>query len=541
MNLYIRTRLAAQTDRRFVVRRTDVRSFRKTSYISRNLVFWTFLVLAYAACKKPDLAGMNSTGEGLVPFSLQSPSSGTSVVLNAATPAATVDFTWTASTPGLHTPPTYKWVAALKTGSVDTPLVAIPAGNNGLDTKLSLSYQRLDSALKAAGIAAGAQTSLQWSILADNGSTRLLAQNTYNITVTRMQDGASPFVLLGPSSSTTPTVINPTSTTDTMRFNWTRSNPASGGSAVSYKVWFYKDDGSATPLFSMVSAGGGKDTTLGVAYAQYSDSLSAHGLTDLTQTSGLKWTVSAVSGSWTQWSNYTNQLYIQREVKLYIVGGSTPIGWTPSAAIRMIPDGNFPGVFFLYVKLTNSAANGGFKFLSDNRDWNTPTQKIYGDVDGGGASGNLTLNGGGNNIAVPADGVYRVVADINQNKFWVQTGAIGAPGLVGPFQSPNQWDPPTALKMAYTGPNQFIRLQKMSAGDEFKLHDGNAWDRSTPQASKWYDEVDAYPGQLFLDGVVANENNLKNPVTFDGADPADSLVRVIFDGSDVKSLKYSLT
>jgi len=63
------------------------------AYIRKITACATLFALAYTACKKPDLAGMNSTGEGLVPFSLQSPSSGTSVVLNAATPAATVDFT----------------------------------------------------------------------------------------------------------------------------------------------------------------------------------------------------------------------------------------------------------------------------------------------------------------------------------------------------------------------------------------------------------------------------------------------------------------
>ncbi|MDO6433606.1 SusF/SusE family outer membrane protein [Flavitalea sp. BT771] len=504
-----------------------------------NKIAGVLLILTtFAACKKPDLAGFDSTGEGLVPFALQSPASGTTVALNAATPNATIEFTWTASVPGLKTPPTYKWVAALKTGPLDTPLVAIPSNNNGLDTRLSLRHQQLDSALKAKGIAAGAQTALIWSVLADNGSTKLMAQNTNNITITRFQDGATPFVLLAPSSTITPTVINPSSTSDSLHFNWTRSIPSNSANTVTYKVWFYKDS-TTTPLFAISSNDNGKDSVLSFAYARLSDSLSAHGFPDLTKTSNLKWTVTASSGGWTQWSSYTNQFYIQREVKLYIVGGSTPIGWTPANAIRMIQDNNFPGVFFIYVRLI--ASGGGFKFLSENTDWSTPTQKIYGDVDGSGTSGNLIQSGGSNNISVPADGIYRVVADINQNKYWLQTGAIGVPGLVGAFQSPSQWDPPTALKMAYTGPNQFIRLQKMSAGDEFKIHDGNQWDHSAPGGSKWYDAVDAYPGQLFLDGVTGDEKNLKNTVTFDNTDAADSLVRVIFDGSDIKNLKYSLT
>jgi len=311
--------------------------------------------------------------------------------------------------------------------------------------------------------------------------------------------------------------------------------PANGTGDITYRVWFYKDS-TTTPAFSLLSNNNGKDTVLSFAYARLSDSLSAHGFPDLTKISGLKWTVTAVNGNWTQWSTFTNQLYIMRELKLYIVGGATPIGWTPSATIRLLQDNNFPGLFYIYVKLT--ASGGGFKLLSENTDWNTPTQKIYGDVDGSGTSGNLTLTGGGNNINVPADGVYRVVADITNNKYWVQTGAVGVPGLVGAFQS---WDPPTALKMVYTGFNQFIRLQKMSAGDEFKIHDGNQWDHSAPEGSKWYDILDANPGQLFLDGTVSNGQNLKNTVAFVGSDPADSLVRVMFDGSDIKNVKYSLT
>lgn len=505
----------------------------------RTVASFLILIMAFAGCKKADLAGFSSTGEGLVSFSLLSPASGTTVVLNAATPNAMVDFAWTASTPGLKTPPGYKWVAALKAkGSLDTPLIAFPSANKGFDTKLSITFQQLDSALKAKGISAGAQTNLVWSVLADNGSTKLLAQNVYNISITRFQDGASPFVILGPSpnTNTTPAVINPMSTTDSLKFNWTRSIPANSANPVKYKVWFYKNYSDSALVFSVSANNSGSDSLLYISFKQISDSLSAHGLADLTKISSLKWTVSATSGGWTQWSNYTNVFYLQREVKLYLVGGSSPAGWTPSAAIRMIPDGNFPGVFFIYAKLI--ASGGGIKFLAENTDWSTPTQKIYGDPNGSGISGILTQSGGGNNINVSADGIYRVVADLNQNKYWVQTGSIGALGLVGAFQG---WNPPSAIKMAYTAPNQFIRLQKMSAGDEFKLHDGNAWDHSAPQISKWFDEVDAYPGLVFLDGVIANENNIKNTVTFDPADPADSLVRVIFDGTDVKNLKYRLT
>ena len=121
-------------------------------------IFIGFIMLL-ASCKKADLAGNDATGEGLVPFSLRTPTSGTNLVLNAATPNATVDITWNPSTPGLNTQPTYKWIAALKaTGNLESPVISIPSGNGGKDAKLTLTYKQIDDALKAAGVADGAKT-----------------------------------------------------------------------------------------------------------------------------------------------------------------------------------------------------------------------------------------------------------------------------------------------------------------------------------------------------------------------------------------------
>jgi len=484
------------------------------AYIRKITACATLFALAYTACKKPDLAGMNSTGEGLVPFSLQSPSSGTSVVLNAATPAATVDFTWSASTPGLHTAPTYKWVASLKTGSLDTPLVAIAAGNNGSDTKLSLSYQRLDSALKAAGIAAGAQTALKWSILADNGSTKLLAQNTYNITVTRMQDGASPFVLLGPSSTTSSIVINPGSTTDTLRFNWTRSAAAGAGS-VTYKVWFYKDDAGSTPVFSMPSNNSGKDSVLSLAYAQFSDSLNAHGMTDVSQLSQLKWTVVAVSGSWNQWSSYTNQLYVLREIDLFLAGSFQTTQWDPPSGIQMIGD-NRSGLqnkmYWIYIYLP---ANTEFK-ITQGRSW---------DVNfGGDGAGNLVP--GGNNFKVTSAGVYRVSANIDSKTYDISTGRMG---FVGGAVTGVSWNPPSVFptsQMHFVGTNQFMGIYSFTA-DGWKMIDGDHWN----DGSNTVAEVRSY-GSTDGSTLVVNADNMPNI-------PSADIYRVTWDASDAKTLKYT--
>ena len=187
-------------------------------------------------------------------------------------------------------------------------------------------------------------------------------------------------------------------------------------------------------------------------------------------------------------------------VKLYLVGGSSPAGWNPPLASPFISDPRFPGVFFTYATLTSGG--GGIKFLSENTDWNTPTQVIYGDVNGSGNTGNLTTVSGGNNIVVPTDGVYRITVDLANSKYYLQTGGIGAVGLVGAFQG---WNPGAALKMACFSPNRLILLQNMDNNHEFKFHDGNGWDNSTLNNSRWYDVTSG--GNIILNGTPGVSGN----------------------------------
>jgi hypothetical protein len=479
-----------------------------------------------SGCKKPELADNDATGEGLVPFSLKTPSSGTNLVLNAATPAATIDITWNPSTPGLHTAPTYNWIAALKaTGNLDNPVISIPSGNNGADAKLTLTYKQLDDALKAAGIADGAKADLIWSIQADNGSTKIVAQNTFNLSVTRFKDGVTPFSILGPSSSTAPLTINPNSTSDSLTFNWTKALPASGTTGLKYRVVFYKDDGSATPLFSINSRNNGVDSLFRISYKDFSDTLTKYGFTNVASVANLKWTIAATSGSWTQMSDFVNQLYVAREVKLYLVGGSTLADWTPTNALRFIEDESRTGVFYIYTKLTT--AGFGFKFLSDNVDWSDPSLKVYGDVDGSGTSGNLTVVGGGNNINTPAgDGVYRITVDMINNKYYVQK-QFGRMALVG-GGTPADWNPGAAFtsqEMGFASTNLFIGIVNVTSNGEFKPLDNSDWPNGNLDYTRDYE--DAGNGKIKESGG----DNFKWTGT---AGP----VRFIWDYRDVKNPTY---
>ncbi|MBL0130989.1 MAG: SusE domain-containing protein [Chitinophagaceae bacterium] len=253
-------------------------------------------VVLLGGCKKSEFVGNDPTGEGLVDFTLIAPASGTVLVLNAATPNAPVTISWNAARPGLITAPTYKFVAALKTGgNLNSPLIEIDVP--GSATTLTITQKQLDDALKAKSIADGATTEFIWSVKATNPSLSILSTSIFNITITRMKDGASPFILLGPVPTTTPMEINPVSTTDQIKFNWTKSKPATGGPAVTYKVLFTNNNNFSTPLFSMTSANNGLDSLLIVTTKQMSDSLAVHGYADLSLQADLKWTVVATSGT----------------------------------------------------------------------------------------------------------------------------------------------------------------------------------------------------------------------------------------------------
>jgi hypothetical protein len=455
------------------------------------------LVLFLSACNKIDFDN-TVTGEALGQFRIAQPSNNTDLQLNAATPEQPVVISWTASKPGINTAPTYKWIAALKGGDITQPILEIPSDNNGTATTLTLTQKQIDDALQAKGIAAGDKAELIWTIEASNGSTKTLSNDVFAIAITRFRDGATPFSVLGPSSTTEPVVINPNATGDSLKFNWTRSMPADAATGIRYKVNFYNDDASTTPLFSVDSRNAGADSVMTISYKDFSDSLTKYGFASMANVAGLRWNVSATSGTWMQVSDYTNQIYIAREVKLYLVGGSTPADWNPGQAIRFIEDKARPGVFYIYTYLTT--AGSGFKFLSENTDWNTPTQKIYGDVQESGVSGEVYQSPESKNILTPAgDGVYRITVDLSNNKYYVQK-QHGRMGLVGGGTTAG-WNPPAvfpAQEMGFLGTNLFLGITEVASDGEFKMLDNSDWPNGSIDYTRDYE--DGGEGKLAEEG-----------------------------------------
>jgi starch-binding outer membrane protein SusE/F len=500
--------------------------------MKKLLTIFTLATVLFTGCKKIDY-DLESKGEALGPLKLSAPLNGTVLALNAATPTVPVNITWTASTPGVNTKPTYKWVAALKTGNIESPILEIPSNNNGNDTKLTLTFGQIDAALASKGIAANVATDLVWSVVADNGSIKVRSADLFSIKITRFGNGTTPFLLLGPTSSTSTLAIDPGSTSSSFNFNWTKSKPSTGGPAVTYRVLFveqkYDANGAeipvnwSNPLFSIASNSAGVDSVGTMTYKAVSDSLTAKGFTNLSAATSLKWTAVATSGTWKQQSDYVNDLVILRKVRMYMPGGyqgATGNGndWDPPTAPELIADtraGANNNLYYIYIYLP---AGANFK-ITEGRAWAT----AYG------STGATTASTSGGNFSVGAAGYYRISLNRTAGTYDIRAGRMGFVGGA----TPTGWNPPSvfpANTMANAGTNLFIGLTTFTSGG-WKLIDSDAWDNG----SQAVNETRSFGGANTTSGsLVTNGPNFPDFATA-------GRNRVIWDGRDVDNPKYSMS
>lgn len=481
-------------------------------------ILFALIVAVIAGCKKYDYDTV-SKGEALGTFRITAPVTNTNLALNSATPNNSIDITWTASAPGVGTAPTYKWVAALKTGNIDTPLIEIPSNNGGKDTRLTLTYQQLDAALAAKGIAAASVTDFIWSVVADNGFTKVRSSDVFNMTITRFGDGVTPFSIYGPLSSNNIIELDPGSTSNQLVFRWQSAIPTDPSKAVQYRLQIVNEnDPLAAPwVLDVLSDNNGADTTKTFTHQAFSDSLTAHGFTDPGQIAQLKWRVLATSGNFSLASDFSNIIYLIREVKMYMVGSFQ--GWDPPTGLRMIPD-NRPGLqnsmFYAYVFLP---ANTEFKFLQ-GQAWGLP--------DYGAGSGD-NLNPGGSNIQVSTAGWYRVSMNKTTLKYNIMEGRMG---FVGGAVLGVDWNPSAVFPTAAMGAiatNKFLGIYNFGTGG-WKMIDNNEWNNG----SNSVDETRSY-GSTGPSGSLLKVNSDNMPdITTAGR------YRVIWDGTDVKAVKYEM-
>ncbi len=154
-----------------------------------HLITLMFAVILFTACEKefpnpemPDLSSVPS--DNISPFELISPAGGVSLtVFQPNDNQVTISWQETKATGDRAV--TYEWIADNADGNFSTPLLAIPSGNEGLDTEVTLTLGQIDAALAEIGVEVGTALDLKWTIRATAGTDVRLANTPRKISVRR--------------------------------------------------------------------------------------------------------------------------------------------------------------------------------------------------------------------------------------------------------------------------------------------------------------------------------------------------------------------
>lgn len=134
-----------------------------------------------------DLVTTTPTVDSIANFALVSPANNTVLTVEGAQ-STTIDIRWRAARwTGGTANFTYTWLLDLPTGNFSAPLAALPSGNAGADTVLTLTYGQLAALLDAAGVPQGLGVDLKWTVRASRtGSTDVkLATQPFNLRLVR--------------------------------------------------------------------------------------------------------------------------------------------------------------------------------------------------------------------------------------------------------------------------------------------------------------------------------------------------------------------
>lgn len=134
-----------------------------------------------------DLVTSGGGVDSIANFALVSPANNTVLTVEGAQ-STTVDIRWRAARwTGGAANFTYTWLLDLPTGNFSSPIAALPSGNAGADTVLTLTYGQIAALLDAAGVPQGLGVDLKWTVRASRtGSTDVkLATQPFNLRLVR--------------------------------------------------------------------------------------------------------------------------------------------------------------------------------------------------------------------------------------------------------------------------------------------------------------------------------------------------------------------
>lgn len=471
------------------------------------LLALTILALV-VACNKAEF-DKEVRGEALGSFRVNLPAANATYLLNPATPEEEIEFSWTAAKPGVSTTPTYAVVFYDDATSVENPIASVPADNNGAATKKVFTHQSLNELLASKGVAAGQEKKLYWVVKASNGSTDVFTEAA-TIFISRSNSGASNFILLSPAPSADLVSLNPNSETDLLTFKWTKSEPTAGSPAVKYTVVLTPAAEGATP-FRILSDNDGADTTLNISHAALATMFNDAGFTDQAEILQFNWNVEAQTGDFSLLSKFQNAISINREVNMYLVGSIN--GWNINEGIKMISDKrNLGKVFYSYIKVGEDETVE-FKFFAKLGDWGSG----YGNTGVAAPNGGVETgyNVGQPNIVISTPGIYRLTIDLENDIYYVQERQVG---IVGDVPG-NGGDASNPIFGKFIGNNSFEILVNGTAGNNFKLHEGDNWDSGLPYQTRYYGTGNATGLLVEPGGDIPLVNTGVNKVVFDGSNP----------------------
>ena len=460
-------------------------------------------ILGLAACEKVDDLPYYNLGNDIT-LSV-APASATPTL--ADTSSNVLNFTWTSPKYATDTA-NYKFIIQIDSAGKNfaNPTTKTVMGALGA----SYTGGEMNNILLNYGYALGATVSLEARVVSSYGNNNeQRTSNTVGFTVASFDH---PSILTTENTSVTGTLATANDHSNT--FNWTSAFQTYSGT-VTYDLQ-YDAAGNNFASAQTVPVGLSMNT---ISFNQADMNSFALNTGIAANSSGdvefrVKSTTDhgAISYSPFVTVNITTYLPIQ---KMYLVGGMQ--GWDINNPLEMINDAKpdrFNKIFYSYIKLD---AGTEFKFAKTPGDWGS----AYGNNGANGTGFNTGYNSGGN-FQVTTAGIYRLTIDIENNMAWVQQKQVG---VVGGMQG---WDPSAPNYGGIVGRDKFLIIANSSGSDEFKFHDGPAWDNSGPDKARWWGSS----GTENLD----NDGNGANIVA-----NASPRTRCIWNGDNKLQLKYEIS
>lgn len=378
---------------------------------------------------------IKSSTVGIAKFSYLGPSVNQKVVLNTIlTPNDEVEFSWNAATVSGASEVTYTWQASATANGFDEPILEFEADDNGEATTLTLTQNELAEALADVEFTEG----VYWRVLAHAGDFSYAPETRFVwfeiIDIPQVYVVGS-FTQGGWQNNCTDALLIPKVTNGI--FEKLVNVPAGG------EFKFVLNCGS----WATAWGGPGGAVNIGQEYDLGGENI-----------------IITNAGYYFLHLDLVRSKFIIKPftppANLYLVGGSTDIGWSPGSSIpfRKIDEGQFE----LFAKLTPISGDGnGFKFLQV-QDW-------PGDWGADPNNAGKIIQDGEANATISEEGFYKINVNFLTSTY---TTVKTSWGVVG-GATPGGWG--TDTDMVYEG-NYTWSVDIALTADEWKFRANDAWD-----------------------------------------------------------------